>query len=161
MIDSNRQCRNSKFEQIYGSTMPIPRAERIPIALSKSSLSPTSDDGRPSTARSLPYSFTSQSSHSSSVTSLPSTFTSISTHPYGAPSPLSTTSLRTPTRKPPKLPQWIFQNLPSNVYDRIVYQLRIIHEESPLRSCQTCYMRDLCSLSLVSRAWDKIAVRRL
>lgn len=56
------------------------------------------------------------------------------------------------TRPPPP----VFQNLPLEIYECIVLQLRIFHEAQASSSCQTCYLRDLCSLALTSRTWDRV-----
>ena len=55
----------------------------------------------------------------------------------------------------------IFQGLPSEIYDCIIQQLRVLHEDPASQSCQTCHLRDLCSLALTSRAWDKAVVKRM
>ncbi|KAI9808952.1 MAG: hypothetical protein M1827_007127 [Pycnora praestabilis] len=52
----------------------------------------------------------------------------------------------------------IFKRLPQEVYDCILYQLRIAHSDPLSPSCATCYLRDLYNLALANRAWDK-AVR--
>lgn len=54
-----------------------------------------------------------------------------------------------------------FKILPLEVYDCILLQLRIIHEDPQSQSCQSCHLRDLWSLSLTSRTWDKAVVKRL
>ena len=58
-------------------------------------------------------------------------------------------------------PPPVFQRLPPEVYDCILQQLRNFHENPSALSCQTCYLRDLCSLALTSRAWDKAVRVRL
>lgn len=57
-------------------------------------------------------------------------------------------------------PPSVFKKLPREVYDCIVEQLEQLHlgEE---QSCQSCYLRDLCSLSLTSRAWDRAATLQM
>lgn len=57
--------------------------------------------------------------------------------------------------------QSVFQGLPPEVYDCILQQLRVLHEDPASQSCQTCHLRDLCSLALTSRAWDKAVVKRM
>ena len=58
-------------------------------------------------------------------------------------------------------PPPVFQRLPPEVYDCILRKLREFHENPSSLSCQTCYLRDLCSLALTSRAWDKAVRVRL
>ena len=58
-------------------------------------------------------------------------------------------------------PRPVFRGLPPEIYDCILQQLRRSHEDSASQSCQTCHLRDLCSLALTSRAWDKAVVKRM
>ncbi|KAF1978625.1 hypothetical protein BU23DRAFT_595770 [Bimuria novae-zelandiae CBS 107.79] len=53
-----------------------------------------------------------------------------------------------------RLPQHVFKTLPREVYDCILEQLELIHlgQHQP---CPSCYLKDLCSLSLTSRAWAR------
>ncbi|KAF1836229.1 hypothetical protein BDW02DRAFT_494125 [Decorospora gaudefroyi] len=53
-------------------------------------------------------------------------------------------------------PAHIFKDLPREVYDCIVAQLEQIHLGLD-QACPSCYLRDLRSLSLTSRTWDKAA----
>ena len=55
----------------------------------------------------------------------------------------------------------VFRGLPPEIYDCILQQLRMSHEDFTSQSCQTCHLRDLCSLALTSRAWDKAVVKRM
>lgn len=48
--------------------------------------------------------------------------------------------------------------LPQEAYDCILSHLKYSHLASNCEGCLTCYMRDLYSLALTSRAWEK-AVR--
>lgn len=52
------------------------------------------------------------------------------------------------------LPQHVFQNLPREVYDCILKQLEQLYfaQDQP---CPSCYLKDLCSLSLTSRRWER------
>lgn len=59
----------------------------------------------------------------------------------------------------PPLP--FIQRLPLEIYDCILRNLKNFHENPASLSCQTCYLRDLCSLALTSRAWDKAVRFRL
>lgn len=52
-------------------------------------------------------------------------------------------------------PPPVFQRLPPEIYDCILQQLKEFHYAPSSMSCETCYLRDLCSLSLTSRAWDR------
>ncbi len=58
-------------------------------------------------------------------------------------------------------PRPVFQRLPPEIYDCILQKLREFHETPSSLSCQTCYLRDLSSLALTSRAWDKAVRVRL
>ena len=150
-----------KVKQIWDPTAGCYRDQKLPLALSKTSLSPVSPDGRPTTPQSPPSSVSSHTSASFSLRSYSSTATSLSIK--GAPAWRSSHSLSRarPFQPPPGLPARIFQILPLSIYENIIQQLKLIHERSSLQSCQTCYMRDLCTLSLTSRTWDKVAVKRL
>ena len=64
--------------------------------------------------------------------------------------------LRSTAPSPP-----VFQRLPLEIYDCVLRKLREFHENPASLSCQTCYLRDLCSLALTSRAWDKAVRFRL
>ncbi|EZF48748.1 hypothetical protein H103_07672 [Trichophyton rubrum CBS 288.86] len=56
-------------------------------------------------------------------------------------------------------PMQVFTNrLPDEVYECILSHLWSLHVSSCTEGCLTCYMRDLYSLSLTNRAWEK-AVR--
>ena len=72
--------------------------------------------------------------------------------------PSYTTQRRLRSTAPPPP---VFQRLPSEIYDCILRKLREFHENPSSLSCQTCYLRDLCSLALTSRAWDKAVRVRL
>lgn len=156
-------CRNCRLGQIWDPTLGAYRAQRLPLALSKSSVAANTMNGhvneqsiyRPQTSAS--YASTASNSNSFNT---PYTHSSTPTSPDSLFSPHSnSTSQMRAQRKPP--PRVYFQNLPPEVYDCILQQLRVSHEDPWLQSCQTCYMRDLCSLSMTSRAWDKAVVKRL
>ncbi|KAL9114022.1 MAG: hypothetical protein Q9227_001793 [Pyrenula ochraceoflavens] len=55
----------------------------------------------------------------------------------------------------------IFKRLPNEIFDCIVAQLQVLHSDRLSPGCATCYMRDLNSLALTSRAWSPAAQRRL
>ncbi|KAM5473495.1 hypothetical protein MauCBS54593_002291 [Microsporum audouinii] len=60
---------------------------------------------------------------------------------------------------PDQQPMQVFTNrLPDEVYECILSHLWSLHTSSCTEGCLTCYMRDLYSLSLTDRAWEK-AVR--
>ncbi|KAI4955195.1 hypothetical protein J4E91_001053 [Alternaria rosae] len=50
----------------------------------------------------------------------------------------------------------MFKKLPREVYDCILAQLDLIYQDHN-QACTSCYLGDLHSLSLTSRAWDKAA----
>lgn len=58
------------------------------------------------------------------------------------------------------LPASVFKHLPREVYDCIVDQLEQLHLGQG-QSCPPCYLKDLHSLSLTSRAWDRATTLRL
>jgi len=55
-----------------------------------------------------------------------------------------------------QFPAHIFKKLPREVYDCILAQLDLIYQDRS-QACASCYLGDLHSLSLTSRAWDKAA----
>ena len=63
-----------------------------------------------------------------------------------------------PVQPPPKTMFPIFRRLPQEIYDCILAQLQLLHIASLPAGCITCFMRDLHSLALTSRLWEK-AVR--
>ncbi|EFQ98220.1 hypothetical protein MGYG_01255 [Nannizzia gypsea CBS 118893] len=59
-------------------------------------------------------------------------------------------------------PMPVFTNrLPDEVYECILTHLWSLHISSCTEGCLTCYMRDLYSLSLTDRAWEKAVRGRL
>jgi hypothetical protein len=82
--------------------------------------------------------------------------------------PRQTTLLR-PQRLTPHIPKLkntpgeAFRKLPKEILMVIVDQLRILHLEGVVGSetCATCWMRDLCNLSLTSRKWAAAARPKL
>lgn len=54
----------------------------------------------------------------------------------------------------------VFKKLPREVYDCIVVQLEQIHLQQE-QACPSCYLKDLYSLSLTSRAWDRAATLQI
>ncbi|OJD17726.1 hypothetical protein AJ78_02191 [Emergomyces pasteurianus Ep9510] len=63
-----------------------------------------------------------------------------------------------PAKSPSKEPLPFLKPLPQEVYDCILSHLQYSHLAPNCEGCLTCYMRDLYSLALTSRAWEK-AVR--
>ncbi|KAK7565357.1 hypothetical protein IWX50DRAFT_653132 [Phyllosticta citricarpa] len=76
-----------------------------------------------------------------------------SSRPQSARSDLSIASSRVASvRQPP-----IFRRLSKEIYACIMRQLEILHFGKGANSCTACYLRDLYSLSLSSRVWEKAA----
>lgn len=44
--------------------------------------------------------------------------------------------------------------LPTSVFECVLDQLRLLHVSKNSPSCTTCYMRDLCALQTICRAWE-------
>lgn len=148
--------------QIWDPTLGAFRAQRLPIALSKSSIAANAMIGNTNRAQSPRPSILPYTSQGSSVGSSATTYTysSAQSLPPSLVSRPSSYSIKTNARaKDPSRAN--FKALPPEVYDCILRQLRVLHETPDSQSCQTCYLRDLCSLSLTSRAWDKAVVKRL
>ena len=153
--------RQSKPSQTWDPIIGTFREQKVPLALSKSSISANSPDGRPNTPVSLRSSISSYASATSSLRSLSSSYTNPSL-PRRSKSYTSQSSYHShSTQRSATLPERFFQTLPSEIYDAILRQLRAVHESPSLQSCQTCYLRDLCALSLTSRTWDKAVVKRM
>ncbi|KZF19749.1 hypothetical protein L228DRAFT_285686 [Xylona heveae TC161] len=55
----------------------------------------------------------------------------------------------------------VFKKLPPEVYERILAQLKVLHLGTSSSTCSTCYLRDLYSLSLTSRMWERAARQQL
>ncbi|KAH7139374.1 hypothetical protein B0J11DRAFT_41871 [Dendryphion nanum] len=60
----------------------------------------------------------------------------------------------------PFFPSNMFKRLPREVYDCILKHLEQTHLEDN-ESCRSCYLKDLHSLSLTSRSWDRAATLQL
>lgn len=54
-----------------------------------------------------------------------------------------------------------FDTLPEEIYDCIVQQLEVLQVNSRYDGCGSCYLHDLCNLSLTTRAWARSAMGRL
>ncbi|KAF3171761.1 hypothetical protein TWF106_010044 [Orbilia oligospora] len=71
----------------------------------------------------------------------------------------STLSLRA---KGPSYSSYAKPPIPQVVFTKIALELRVIHGSGPLGApCDTCFMRDLCSLALVNKRFSKGALRLL
>ncbi|KAL1958223.1 hypothetical protein VTO42DRAFT_4731 [Malbranchea cinnamomea] len=63
---------------------------------------------------------------------------------------------------PPEFRPSVFSGrLPAEVYDCILLHLEQLHTAPHQEGCTTCYMRDLYSLTLTSRAWERAARSKL
>lgn len=138
---------------MYDPAIMAFRPQKIPIALSKSSVSWDFSDYNSESLQS------SASSHAS-FTSIPSVYSSIPASPtaFGSQRSSYTTQQKLRSTAPPPP---VFQNLPLELYDCILQQLKTFHYNISSASCQTCYLRDLCTLALTSRAWDRAVRKRL
>lgn len=58
------------------------------------------------------------------------------------------------------MPHRMFEQLPREIYDSILKHLELLHFSQP-QPCPACYLKDLCSLSLTSRAWDRAAALQM
>ena len=61
---------------------------------------------------------------------------------------------------PPKLVEPPFARTPPRVFDCILDQLQALHTAYQ-SGCETCFQRDLYSLTLTSRAWERAARKKL
>lgn len=62
---------------------------------------------------------------------------------------------------PGTVPSVFSGRLPAEVYDCILVHLEQLHTVPHADGCTTCFMRDLYSLTLTSRAWEKSARSKL
>lgn len=99
------------------------------------------------------------SSRTSSVSSFKTNY-SVSTAPtsYSPSSPCSSYRPFDSFASLDKLPESAFKHVPQEVYDAILNQLQLLHCGPHQSGCVTCFQRDLHSLSLTCRSWEK-AVR--
>ena len=137
------------------------REEKPPISSSKSAMPQIPRETKPQSFNSHSSDSSSQS-RNSSIVSVPSTITSISLP--AVPKNTYTVEIIAHRERRPRrtrLAARVFRNLPISIYENIARQLKAIHTGPLSQSCHTCYLRDLCSLSLTSRAWDKVVVRKL
>ncbi|GJC80154.1 hypothetical protein ColLi_02992 [Colletotrichum liriopes] len=92
------------------------------------------------------------SSFSSNRTSIDSRDSSIWRPEYMYQRPSQTTVFRKRAK-----PGEIFAKLPGEVLELILGELKKAHLDNGSQSCATCWMRDLCSVSLTARKWCKFA----
>lgn len=137
--------------QVYDPAIMAFRPQRMPIASSRSSVSWDFSDYNSESLQS-------SASSRASFTSIPSVYSSIPASPttFGSQRSSYTTQQKLRSTAPPPP---VFQGLPLEIYDCILQQLKNFHYDTSSASCQTCYLRDLCTLALTSRAWDR-AVRK-
>lgn len=148
--------------QIWDPTLGAYRAQRLPIALSKSSIAANAIIDKTNRAQSPRPSILSSTSLGSSLGSSATSYTYSSAQSLSPSLVSQPSSYSVQTNARAKGPRRAnFKALPPEVYDCILQQLRVLHESPDSQSCQTCYLRDLCCLSLTSRAWDKAVVKRL
>lgn len=95
------------------------------------------------------------SSWNSSVTSFDSMefINNRSEYTYHGPTGSVGSRLYVPQAKPNE----IFAALPGEVLELILDELKKLHLRPGSESCATCWMRDLCSVTLSSRKWSKFA----
>jgi hypothetical protein len=117
-----------------------------------------------------PYavSIESVSTRSPSVSSYSSNFSNYSTYSNSTAPTIHSPTLPSSPRlgyrlfkqpsQPPRVVEPAVKRLPSPVYDCILNQLQSLHEATHQTGCTTCFQRDLHSLALTSRTWEK-AVR--
>lgn len=133
--------------QVYDPTILAFRPQRVSLESSKCSVlwdfSDFNLESLPSSASSH-SSFNSIASGHSSLPAGPAHFSSQRS------SYATQQKLRSTAPPPP-----VFQRLPPEIYDCILRLLKEFHYDPLSASCQTCYLRDLCSLGLTSRAWDR------
>lgn len=79
--------------------------------------------------------------------------------PASAGSPTASLTPRTKQKQSPgrRAPDELFGTLPGEVLEVILDCLKELHLDPRGGSCATCWTRDLCSLSLASRAWSRAA----
>lgn len=125
------------------------RTESMPMVLNRPrKLSNTSTRSSSSTIRSTESNASSWGSRTS-YDSSPESWT-----PYQRPSTAGSTTSR---RKKSLQPDELFGTLPDEVLEVVLECLQDIHLDAKSDSCATCWMRDLCSLSLSSKKWHKVA----
>ncbi|KAI9778906.1 MAG: hypothetical protein M1835_004818 [Candelina submexicana] len=124
--------------------------QRDSLASSKSSVSWSTLDFPPESRPPSLLSFTSYGSNASNFSNSNPNKVSMSSR-----SSVATPKLQSRQMSP--VPP-VFKRLPQEIYDCVLQHLRVVHLDPLSPSCATCYLRDLYSLALTSRLWDR-AVR--
>lgn len=147
----------SPSRQVYDpENMPY-RPQRYSLGSSKSSIAWNSMDFDPASPRSSASSYMSAGSNTSVYSKYSTAQGTNTTFLPSRPSSFTSIQRLRSTNPPPPL----FRRLPQAIYDCILQHLRTAHLTVSSTSCATCYMRDLCSLALTSRAWDRAVRTRL
>jgi hypothetical protein len=68
---------------------------------------------------------------------------------------------RSSTGRKPSLSAGVFKRLPPEVYDCMLRQLELLHFSQREGACLSCYLADVMSLCLTSKAWEWRARRSL
>jgi len=136
---------------VYDPALMAFRPGRVSLASTRSSTSWSSMDSSPGSRRSSTSSLMSHDTNSS-VYSTPQ----IALASFAAVRSTLPAQQRISRSTKPPIP--MFKRLPQEIYDCILEQLKVLHSNPLSASCATCYLRDLYSLALTSRAWDR-AVR--
>ena len=137
--------------QVYDASIMAFRPQRMSFTSTKSAIPwDLAEEGLPGARPTSVSSIASIGSSTSNYSSTPTIATSIGSR---GSSYLTHQRMRSNQPPPP-----VFKYLPTEIYDCILQQLRVVHTRPNTESCATCYTRDLCNLALTSRAWDR-AVR--
>ena len=137
--------------QVYDASIMAFRPQRMSLASTKSAIPwDLAEEGLPGVRPTSISTIASVASSTSNYSSAPTIATSI-----GSRGSYYTTHQRMRSNQPPPP---VFKYLPTEIYDCILQQLRVVHMRPNTQSCATCYTRDLYNLALTSRAWDR-AVR--
>lgn len=133
------------------------RLQRLSIGSSKSSVAWNAMDSNTVSRRSSASSYASAGSNTSLYSHYSTAQGTNTTSLPSRPSSLTNIQRLRSANPPPPL----FKRLPPAIYECIFQHLRTIHLSVSSTSCVTCYMRDLCSLALTSRTWDRAVRTRL
>lgn len=155
MLISSRPL--SYRRQVSDSELIPYKLQRLSIGSSKSSVAWNAMDSDAVSRRSSASSYASAGSNTSFYSHNSTTQGTNTTSLPSRPSSLTNIQRLRSTIPPPPL----FKRLPPAIYECILQHLRTVHLSVSSTSCATCYMRDLCSLALTSRAWDRAVRTRL
>lgn len=133
------------------------RLQRLSIGSSKSSVAWNVTESNAVSRRSSASSYASAGSNTSTNSNYSTAQGTNTTSLPSRPSSLTNIQRLRSTNPPPPL----FKRLPPAIYECIMQHLSTLHLSVSSTSCATCYMRDLCSLALTSRAWDRAVRTRL